>query len=337
MTKVLSSAVLALAAMLAAPLAARGQIVEAVGSRALGMGGAFVAVADDGSATWWNPAGLAPGPFFDLGVAAGSTDIDDVLPGRREGAVSVAAGLPPFGVSYYRLRITDIGAVRPIAGPGGGREEGLAAVPAQSQTASQLGATLVHTLFQGVHAGATVKYVRSTGATSDLTGPATQAPGDWLDAAADLPPGDAENGFDVDVGVLAVVGAFRMGGVVRNILETELAVGVLPRQVRLGAAFDAGVAGGWPVLVAVDADAVRYATPFGDRRVVAVGGEGWAFERRLGVRAGARVNTVGAGERAFTGGASVAIRRGVYVDGYIVHGGGTGNERGWGVAARASF
>ena len=29
-----------------------------VGARALGMGGAFVAVADDATATYWNPAGL---------------------------------------------------------------------------------------------------------------------------------------------------------------------------------------------------------------------------------------------------------------------------------------
>ena len=32
----------------------------------LGMGGAFVAVADDGSAIYWNPAGLATGPYFEL-------------------------------------------------------------------------------------------------------------------------------------------------------------------------------------------------------------------------------------------------------------------------------
>ena len=35
---------------------ASAQIVESVGHRALGMGGAFVAVADDSTATWWNPA-----------------------------------------------------------------------------------------------------------------------------------------------------------------------------------------------------------------------------------------------------------------------------------------
>ena len=30
------------------------------------MGGAFVAVADDSTATWWNPAGQAAGAFFDV-------------------------------------------------------------------------------------------------------------------------------------------------------------------------------------------------------------------------------------------------------------------------------
>ena len=43
---------------------ARAQIYETVGTRAQGMGGAFVAVADDATATWWNPAGLATGPYF---------------------------------------------------------------------------------------------------------------------------------------------------------------------------------------------------------------------------------------------------------------------------------
>ena len=37
---------------------AAAQTAEVVGTRALGMGGAFVAVADDPSAVYWNPAGL---------------------------------------------------------------------------------------------------------------------------------------------------------------------------------------------------------------------------------------------------------------------------------------
>ena len=53
-----------LAVVLLWPTGARAQIYESVGTRAQGMGGAFVAVADDASATWWNPAGLAMGAFF---------------------------------------------------------------------------------------------------------------------------------------------------------------------------------------------------------------------------------------------------------------------------------
>jgi hypothetical protein len=86
----------------------------------------------------------------------------------------------------------------------------------------------------------------------------------------------------------------------------------------------------------MDADVMAYATPFGDRRVVAVGGEGWLYERRLGVRAGARFNTTGAEEQAYTGGASVAVRPGMFVDGHVVFGG-TDDESGWGIAARVSF
>ncbi len=54
-------------------LPAKAQIYEIVGTRAQGMGGAFVAVADDATATWWNPAGLATGAYFSSVVERGST------------------------------------------------------------------------------------------------------------------------------------------------------------------------------------------------------------------------------------------------------------------------
>jgi hypothetical protein len=38
------------------------------GARAMGMGGAFAAVADDASALWWNPAGIARSSFTDVMV-----------------------------------------------------------------------------------------------------------------------------------------------------------------------------------------------------------------------------------------------------------------------------
>jgi len=64
----LSSCVSVLLCLLG-PTLASAQIIETVGERALGMGGAFVAVADDSSGTWWNPAALATGPFVDLSAA----------------------------------------------------------------------------------------------------------------------------------------------------------------------------------------------------------------------------------------------------------------------------
>ena len=48
--------------VLGLPARASGQIVfESTGERALGMAGAFVGVADDATATYWNPSGLASG------------------------------------------------------------------------------------------------------------------------------------------------------------------------------------------------------------------------------------------------------------------------------------
>ncbi len=129
-----------------------------------------------------------------------------------------------------------------------------------------------------------------------------------------------------------------LGVVGRNILEPEFGSGAftLPRQVRAGAAFDAAKAGGLPLTIAVDADVMTYGTGSGDRRVVAVGGEHWLLASRLGIRAGARFNTVGAEDRTGTLGLSVSPRSGLYVDGHLVRGG-SSDERGWGVAARVSF
>ena len=301
------------------------------------MGGAFVAVADDSTATWWNPAGLAAGPFFDVSpVGAGATDIDGSLPARRERSGWFALATPPFGFSYYRLRITDIGQFRTIAPEVGGREDRRAAVPDWSLSASQFGATLVHSLASGIHVGTTLKYVRAKGLRAEVSGPESSTVPEWLDLADDVSGGDVHHNFDLDLGVLAVRGPVRVGGVVRNLRETDLGVVKVPRQARVGVAFDASQVSARAVLVALDADVLAYQTPYGDRRVVAIGAEGWAFARRLGVRAGARFNTTGAQEQAFTAGASVAVRSGMFVDGYVVYGG-ADDESGWGIAARASF
>src|SRR5215212_1066894 len=89
---------LTLGAILAAALpgAAAAQTFDAAGTRAAGMGGAFVAVADDASAAYWNPAGFAAGSFFSL-VLDGATARVDPAGGDRLGSQSAllfAIGAP---------------------------------------------------------------------------------------------------------------------------------------------------------------------------------------------------------------------------------------------------
>src|SRR6188508_3105783 len=95
----------------ASPAAA--QMWELVGTRAQGMGGAFVAVADDATATYWNPAGLASIPIFDLTLAFGrmeQEESDEDRPpedgprGSRTRSTGFGVALPVLGVSYYGLR-----------------------------------------------------------------------------------------------------------------------------------------------------------------------------------------------------------------------------------------
>jgi hypothetical protein len=323
---------------------ARAQPVETVGSRALGMGGAFVAVANDSSATWWNPAALAAGPFVDVAIARNGAAVDDVLPASRHGAWSFSLATPPFGISYYRLRVTDIASSDPTEQDRADRKDRRAGVGVRSVSVSQFGATILHTLLPGFHAGTTVKYVRATSRSSALAGAEAALfsmsdlldAGDDLDDAADAGTGDAASGLDVDAGVLAVVGGIRVGALVRNLRELGLGTTTLPRQVRMGLAFDGEAAGTVPITIAVDADLRRYAAGSGERRVVAIGGEHWLRERQVGLRAGVRFNTVGYEDRAATVGLSVAPRAGMYIDGHFVHGGSEG-ESGWGIAARVSF
>jgi hypothetical protein len=306
------------------------QVIETVGSRALGMGGAFVGVASDSSATWWNPAGLAAGPYIDVAVARGLTEQPVELPARRDTASWFALGTPPFGFSYYRFRLTD---ARPL--PAAGQ----AVVPVRSLAASQLGVTLVQSLIEGVHIGSTFKYLRGTlriGLDDGLL-PVSEL----LDHGDDLDGGDAESKFDLDIGVLADARVVRLGLLVKNVVEPEFShpggsVLMFERQFRLGFAVDAAKAGGIPLTAAVDLDLRSVATVSGDRRNLALGVEQWFKNRRVGVRGGGRFNQTGSKDRAGTAGASLALRPGFFLDGYVVRGRST-DDRGWGVASRVSF
>lgn len=309
----------------ACPAALRAQAIETVGERAMGMGGAFVAVADDSTATWWNPGALAAGPFVD--VAAGWSRSEFREDGATHGRVTVTAvslSTPPVGVSYYRFRITNIQPAGPTVTPPVGRQDRRVGV-VPSMAMHDLGVTLLTSVFTGVHVGTTLKFLR--GHVEHTTG-----------------DGPGQGQFDADIGVLAVAGPWRLGGVIKNLraaeFEGDLESGGfrLPRQGRVGVAFDGaarrGSGAAW--MVSADVDVARYAAGTGDRRVIAAGAERWWLGKRIGVRGGARFNQVGGKERSATAGVSAAIRSSLLVEAHAV-GGGSDDERGFGVAARFSF
>jgi hypothetical protein len=122
---------LTLVFLLIVPAAATAQPFETLGVRALGMGGAFVAVADDVSAIWWNPAGLATGGLFSMAVDYESLD-------ERSGT-GIFTGTPPLGLAYVRTRLDAL-------------------------VTHQAGVTLLHTLVDGFTVGAALKFVRGIAA-----------------------------------------------------------------------------------------------------------------------------------------------------------------------------
>ncbi len=350
-TVTVSPAILLLpAVLLLTATAAAGQVFESVGVRALGMGGAFVAVADDGTATYWNPAGLATGAIVDFCASHAEGDrlaaLGESGAGGEAAARSFCLAMPAIGLSYNRLRATTALPARSSTGAGPADRQDLRPreVGVSSLVATQLGVTLVQTLAPGLVLGTTLKAVRASFAAGD------RPPGSGLEAAlshARELAGRSETVFDADLGLMAVGGPVRVGLTVRNLREPgfESASGdeaTLARQARLGVAITPGrhaatyATDPSGLIVAVDVDLTRTPTPLGDRRNVAVGVERWWAGRRLGIRAGARASVVDRARTVATVGASVGIVRGVYVEAAITRGHRDG-DRGWAVGMRAGF
>jgi len=309
----------------ASPAPGFAQAFETTGARALGMGGAFVAVADDVSATWWNPAGLATGPFVSLIVEGARFDTDRQgafgLPQPSErGSFFLGAASLPLGLTY--VRTTEAYAA---SGPA---DEAIV----RALTTHQVGATVVQSLSDTIVVAATLKYVRGIAVSGPLG--AGQSPGD---AAADL-DGDGANAFDADIGLLATAGRLKAGVTVRNALspsfETRSGARLeLPWRARAGVSYLVSEA----LLMAVDVDLRAVETQGEKSRNLAIGAEwGIAGSTRFAVRAGARVDTVGDSRPLGTVGASYAVRNGIWVDVWAADGAETA-DRGWGVAGRIVY
>jgi len=316
------------------------------GTRAAGMGGAFVAVADDASAVYWNPAGFATGPVFNVQVDYGEADLTpgdpsdpDAIGGRRSTRL-IGLGVPPLGLGYYRLYSLHVVAPSPAAESSDGRED--LRLPAVRLTSSHFGVALLQSIGGGVTLGTALKLVRGSLASGEVS-----AAGGWSDVfdRADDLDGDARTRADLDIGVMFDAGPVRLGLVARNLREPSFApdeadedtedAARLEREVRVGAAWGSRWPGISPLVVSVDADLTRVPDFDGERRDIAAGAETWLWRRRLGVRGGWRASTVGDARPVGTAGISIATRAGVFVDAHIARG--RNDRRSWSLGARFTY
>ena len=308
----------------ASPASAQ-HVFESVGERALGMGGAFVAVADDATAVHWNPAGLVTGPAAGMTIGWGWFQIgnQDTVPvpgpARRRGNLT-SLGTWPLGLAYGRFETS-----RLVEGPGG---ETLA----ETLQTSQYSATILQSVTTGLIVGSTLKYVRGHVAEALAEGGSAR---DALGIAADL-EGRRRGRFDLDLGVMANIAPLRVGLTLKNLRtpsfgDLRTPENTLPRLARLGVALLPSDG----LTLAMDLDLNTVDLRDGLRRMFAVGGEG-RVGRRLMVRAGGRLDLEGAREPVGAVGLSVAFRVGVWLDAHYAQGQ-HDEQREFGAALRAGF
>jgi len=289
------------------PATAFAQRFDDVGVRAQGMGGAFVAVADDASATWWNPAGLAHA----LTVVDLSTSV------LKDGGRSIALGFPSLGLSYYRPKISHIPLVNPTTGTSASGRQDNGAVGSDLSSLefglSQFGVTVGQSLTPHFVIATTLKLEN---ALSD-----TEA--------------------DLDIGAMGAFGPMRVGLTVRNVRQPTFGAGAdayeLTRRARVGAALVHSSPGAIDrIVVAVDADLTSAPVAGRDEREVAGGAEVWWRNRRIGVRGGGGVNTVTGGGSFGAFGLTVVPYPRLNVEGAVTRGSDSMRDQ-WSVGLRLTF
>lgn len=322
MLKVLQTGLLALLAALCLARAAAGQqVFESVGSRALGMGGAFVAVADDGTAAFWNPAGVALGQRGNVTIEwvrfqTGNQDKPPAPGPTKREADFATLGSRNFNLSYATLQGADI--FRTATGTVG-----------ETLKTTQYGATVVQALGQGLILGSTLKLVRGFAASTPAAGPAGS---NALSQAFTL-QGQTVTRFDFDVGAILNMKTVRLGLTAKNLEEPSFPgpAGMsftLKRQVRAGLA----VLPTRGLILALDADLDTVDLRGGLRRMIALGAE-QKLGQRVALRGGLRWSVTGDRQLVGSGGLSIALKPGAWIDGHYTQGDLDG-DRGFGIALR---
>ncbi len=284
---------------------AQAQPVDSVGVRAQGMGGAFTAVADDATATWWNPAGLVSGAMLNGSLEYGRLEQPDT------GRGGFALTFPSLGLSYYRMPVSEIQPTVSTADSGAGRQDpGTPTV--RTVELSQFGATVGQSIGGHLVLASTLKIIHIEDGTN----------------------------VAVDIGALAMAGHFKAGVSARNIREPTLGEGAnavtLKRQVRAGAAVTTSVGPKLAATLAFDADVLEVPSATGNERRMAVGGELWVWNHLVGVRGGFSGSTLGDARTSTSFGGSFMVHRGLFIEGELTQGSDM-TRRGWGTAFRVTF
>jgi hypothetical protein len=301
-----------IAAVLTLALAELAYAQGPVGTRASGMAGAFVAVADDATAVYWNPAGVATGSIVSVVLDAGRFQLGasrlQSAEDQEDTSAMVALSATSFGLAYYRLG-TYVTSAEPAVSGHDSREEVGHSVHAL--TTNTLGVSLVQSIGHNIVVGVTPKFVWAAGARKG----------------------------DVDAGVMVWVNHVRFGVVGRNLTTPEFGDDSSPfelnREVRVGGAWGSGWTGISRVIVAVDGDVMSRPTPDGDRRDVAAGLETWWMNQRLGLRGGVRRSTIGDARAAVAAGISAGLKPGMLWEAHVVRG--REDEFSWSVGVRMTF
>lgn len=307
-----------IAALLVAVAAGSAHAQAPLGTRASGLAGAFVAIADDASAVYWNPAGIATGSFVSVVLDIGQQPVPrfdgQVVDKKRDTSGMVAISATAFGLAYYRAQT--YGTTTENAGVTAVQSREEVGRSVQAVTTSVAGVSLLQSLGEHVVVGVTPKWMK--GARGD----------------------ESSSTFDVDVGAMYYMNHIRLGVVGRNLTTPSFSPNganeiELQREARAGVAWGSGWTGISRVIVDFDADLAKRQTPFGEREDMAGGVETWWLKQRLGLRGGVRRSTIGDARAAFAAGISAGLTQGMQVEAHIVRG--DRDERSWSVGARMTF